>query len=222
MTVGSVRVILPIFSDWLIRNAELALLPIWRRFSADKASRGITSDRLATAPGTFLDKPFPISEDLLLPISQKLVFCGKQKDVAELRQSLGQFDDDNRIEIACALLARLAERGYVSDGAREYAITKPIEGVSAFRLEIGAGKWNVYKARRDNLCVSYVDSEIKSGAGLARDVMKRLGPGKTGDGKEISTWLASHIDADPLLILVDDFSGTGSTICTGLRNGRQS
>jgi hypothetical protein len=115
------------------------------------------------------------------------------------------------------LLKRLAERGYVSDGAREYAISKLLEGVNAFRLEVGSGKWSVFRARRDNLCVSYVDSEVKSGANLARDVMKRLGPGKTGDSRDISGWLKSHVEADPLLLLVDDFSGTGSSICNGFR-----
>jgi hypothetical protein len=214
---GRIRVLLPIFNDWLLNNAELTLLPIWRRFSADKATHVAAQNAPLTVPVSAAEAPFPIAEDILLPLSQRLVFCGKQKDVAELRFWLRQFDDDNRIEIACVLLRRLAERGYVSDGAREYAISKLIEGVNAFRLETGSGKWNVFRARRDNLCVSYVDSEVKSGASLARDVMKRLGPGKTGDGRDISGWLHSHVDADPLLIIVDDFSGTGSTICNGLK-----
>jgi hypothetical protein len=47
---------------------------------------------------------------------------------------------------------------------------------------------------------------------LAREVVKRLNPGKSGNAKEITYWLKSHSDADPPLILVDDFAGTGDTI----------
>lgn len=213
---GRIRVVPPIFSDWLLQNAELTLLPIWRRFSAEKVSRATSQSVSADVQRVAVfETPFPIAEDVLLPLSQKLIFCGKQKDVAELRSWLRQFDDDNRIEIACVLLTRLVERGYVSDGAREYAISKLIEGANAFRREVGGGKWSVFRGRRDNLCVSYVDSEVKSGASLAREVMKRLGPGKTGDGKEVSAWLKAHLDTDPILMLVDDFSGTGSTIRKG-------
>ena len=115
------------------------------------------------------------------------------------------------------LLKRLSEKGYINDGAREYSISKMIDAVNARRLEIGAGKWNVMRGRKDNLCISYVDSDLKSGASLARDLMKSMNPTKAGDAKEVSYWLKSRLDQDPMLILVDDFCGTGSTISKGLR-----
>jgi hypothetical protein len=214
---GKTRMTVPMFGDWLRRHAELALLPIWRRYVAERSSR--PPDEAAT-PKTIVAVPhaaFPIAEDHLLSVSQNLVFCGKQKDVAEIRSWLRQFDDDNRIEIAFTLLKRLAEKGYVSDGAREYGVSKLVETVNARCLELASGKWMVVRGRRDNLCLSYVDSDLKSGASLAREVMKRVGPGKSGDGKEISNWMATHVSADPIVVLLDDFSATGSTICKGLK-----
>jgi len=212
------RIQLPIFADWLSNNAELNLLPIWRQFAATRMARPQGHQEIAPAHIVVSDLPFPISEDQLLPLSQRLVFCGKQKDVAEIRVWLRQFDDDNRIEIAFLLLKRLTEKGYISDGAREYSISKLVDAVNARRLEIGSGKWNVMRGRKDNLCISYVDSELKSGASLARELMKQMNPGKAGDAKEVSNWLKSRLDSDPLLVLVDDFSGTGSTISKGIRN----
>ena len=201
-----------IFNEWLSRHAELVLLPIWRRYSAEKLAKPHDEAAKVKTPVQVFDSVFPISEDDLLSVSQNLMFCGKQKDVAEIRSWLRQFDDQNRIEIAFLLLKRLAEKGYVSDGAREYGLSKLVEAVNAFRRGVGDRKWAVIRGRRDNLCLSFVDSDLKSGAALARDVMKRLSPGKAGDAREISNWVAVHADADPIIALVDDFSATGTTI----------
>ncbi len=214
---GRVKIAVPILVDWLKKHAELVLLPVWRRFVAEKSSRPQQQDFEVSTPVAVTFAPaFPIAEDDLLSVSQNLVFCGKQKDVAEIRTWLRQFDDDNRIEIAFALLRRLTEKGYISDGAREYALSKATEGINARRLELGAGKWVVIRGRRDNLCLSYVDSDLKSGSSLTREFMKRLGPSKSGDAKEISNWITTHANSDPLVVLLDDFSSTGSTICRGL------
>lgn len=217
---GRMRIDLPIFSQWLGKKAELNLLPIWRRFVSEKAERGVAEVGASGIRTPLTDASFPISEDSLLPISQRLEFCGKQKDVAEIRQWLRQFDDDNRIEIAFLLLKRLAERGYVNTGEREYALSKLVDTINAMRLKTGSRKWNVVRGRKDDLCISYVDSELKSGATLARELAKRMNPGKAGDAKEVSHWLTSHLTADPILILVDDFSGTGTTISKGFSKWR--
>ncbi len=128
-----------------------------------------------------------------------------------------QFDDDNRIEIAFALLKRLTERGYVSDGARELATSKIVEGVAAKRLTLGAKTWKLVKRRKDNLCLSYVDSELKSGASLTREIAKRLNPVKAGSAAEISSWIKSHAASDAMIVVLDDLSGTGATMRDGLR-----
>jgi hypothetical protein len=214
---GRIKIAVPILGDWLRKHAELALLPVWRRYVAERLSRPERVSDATKPVAHAIETSFPISEDELLPVSQNLVFCGKQKDVAEIRSWLRQFDDDNRIEIAFALLRRLAEKGYVSDGAREYALSKVIDGVNARRLELGGGKWVVVRGRRNNLCLSYLDSDLKSGSGLTREVTKRLGPSKSGDAKEISNWITTHANEDPIVVLLDDFSATGSTICKGLR-----
>jgi len=118
---GRFKVAVPVFSLWLKSHAELVLLPVWKQYASDKDLRqkdaGVKTPMISVA-----EPQFPIPEDDLLAVTQNLVFCGKQKDVAEVRMWLSQFDDDSRIEIAVALLKRLAERGYVSDGARELAI----------------------------------------------------------------------------------------------------
>jgi hypothetical protein len=62
-----------------------------------------------------------------------------------------------------------------------------------------------------------VDSETKSGATTARELAKRVRPGKIGDAESIDTWLRSHTNDDPLLLIVDDFAGSGTTIQKGLQ-----
>jgi hypothetical protein len=213
---GRIKVAVPIFSHWLRAHAEMELLPIWKLYVREKESRqkeaGVVSQIISIA-----EPQFPIPEDDLLAVTQNLVFCGKQKDVAEVRIWLRQFDDDSRIEIAFALLKRLTERGYVSDGARELAISKIIEGVAAKRLSLGARTWKGVKGRKDNLCLSYVDSELKSGASLTREVVKRLNPGKAGSATEISYWIKTHAQADSIIVVLDDLSSTGTTMRGGLR-----
>ena len=73
------------------------------------------------------------------------------------------------------------------------------------------------KGKLDNLCITYIDSEMKSGATTARELAKRLRPGKQGPPSEISDWMRTHTDKDALVLCVDDFAGTGSTISKGLR-----
>jgi hypoxanthine phosphoribosyltransferase len=70
----------------------------------------------------------------------------------------------------------------------------------------------------DNLCITYVDTETKSGATTAREVAKMLRPGKCDAPTEISYWMKTHVDQDSLLLIVDDFAGTGSSLSKGLKN----
>jgi hypothetical protein len=220
---GSTRLAIeyPIFQDWLLDNAEIRLLPIWRSYVTERSKLPVRSED--APPSTeimFHESSFPIDEDSLLSISSQLIYCGKQKDVAELRSWLRQFDDDTRIEIAFLLLRRLAQRGYTSAGSRDYLISRLVEVVSAYRLTVGSGRWTVFRGKRDNLCLLYLDSELKSGASLAREVSKRIGPSKAGDTEEIATWMKSRADKDPVVVLVDDFAGTGETVEAGLTRWR--
>ena len=211
---GKNRVNLPIFGDWLREYGELQLLPRWREFRKTKAAK----EEVKEGPKIhFIEGLFPISEDELLNVSQYLIYCGKQKDVSELRIWLRQFDDDVRIEIAFLLLKRLAERGFVTEGAKIHALEKLQEVLSASRLETGKGAWTIVRGKSDNLCISCIDSEMKSGATTARELAKRLRPGKQGSPGEIIDWMRSRIDKDPLVLIIDDFAGTGSTISKGLK-----
>jgi hypothetical protein len=217
---GGFAIDLPIFRDWLMANADAHLVPVWRRYADDEALRkGPTEGAQLAIHVEPLS--FPIPEDDLLPIADKLVYLGKQKDVAEIRRWLRQFDDDSRIEIAFLLLKRLAERGFVNQGASISVQNRMQEVIQAERLKIGGGSWHVVRGRNDNLCITFVDSDTKSGAVTARELAKRLRPGKCGSFEEIQPWLKSHMETDPLLVIADDFSGTGTTASDGLSRLRK-
>jgi hypothetical protein len=206
---------IPIFRDWLIERGELVLLPIWRQYLASIA-QGESVGTLVTPVSAWTDM-FPISEEQLFEVAQKLIYCGKQKDVSELRIWLRQFDDDVRIEIAFALLRQMAEHGYISEGARLHNLGTIDEAILRKRQTVGSKVWKEIRGRYDNLCITYVDSEIKSGATTTRELAKRRRPGKYGPATDIDDWIVAHRDQDPILVLVDDFAGTGETISKGLR-----
>ncbi len=211
---GKFTIKLPIFRDWLLENAELQVLPHWKEFCVKERAKE-EGGEIATL-STFGEGYFPIPEEDLLSVSQSLVYCGKQKDPSELRIWLRQFDDDIRIEIAFLLLKRLAEKGYVTEGAKIQALSKIVDAVHDARLQIGNRQWTQIKGRFDNLCVSYVDSEMKSGAATARELAARLRPGKRGHADSIIDWMRSHVDKDSIVVIVDDFAGTGSSFQKGL------
>ena len=43
-----------------------------------------------------------------------------------------------------------------------------------------------------------------------------MSPGKCGPASGIPTWVRGHAASDPLVVVVDDFAGTGSTLEKGL------
>jgi len=210
----SCKVELPVFRDWLLENGEAELMPIWRSFQKDLVSVDLEQEQSSfaiTEPSTF-----PIDEDELLSVSERLIYLGKQKDVAEVRRWLRQFDDDGRIEVAFLLLKRLAESGFVNDGANVNGLAKMDESINARRRDIGEGTWRMFRRRKDNLYIGHVDSETKSGATTARELAKRLSPSKCGSVDGMHTWVQSRLDKDPILVVVDDFAGTGNTLTKGL------
>lgn len=206
---------LPILREWLAENADSWLIPIWTAYCTH--IRTVAAPAVGAPPPILELSTFPISEDDLIAVSQRLVYCGHQKDAAELRQWLRQFDDESRIEVAFLLLKRLAERGFINEGSRSRALHKLTEMIHSRRLEIGSKVWRAVRARLDNLCIAYVDSELKSGAATARELQKIMRPGRCGAAADIATWMRSHMDDDPLVIVVDDFSGTGKTMGDGLK-----
>jgi hypothetical protein len=110
----------------------------------------------------------------------------------------------------------MAEKGYVTEGDRISAIHRLQEAVET----LGEGQqptvWRIVRSRRDNLCISFVDSDTKSGASTARDVAKVLRPGKCAAISELGNWLRDHTGQDAVLLLVDDFAGTGNTLVSGI------
>jgi hypothetical protein len=85
---------LPIFREWLGENAVSKLLPVWTEYREQDRLRREESSPPEPIPTYFDSDSFPIAEDDMLAVAQRLIFCGRQKDVAEIRAWLRQFDDD--------------------------------------------------------------------------------------------------------------------------------
>jgi hypothetical protein len=208
------RIKLPIFKDWLTNRAELYLLPKWREFQrkqdAEPGEKHLTS--FPSIPGP----EFPIPEEDLLEVANKLSYCGNKKDVAEIRLWLRQFDDDIRIGIAFDLLKRLSEKGFVSDGAKLKALGRIQEMLQEMWKQAGVEP-NYRMRRRPDLCMTFLDSEMKSGGVTARDLAKRLSPAKQGSPSDVANWLKAHANSKPWLLIVDDFAGTGQTLSDGFK-----
>lgn len=211
---------LPVFEEWLSSNAEAHLLDRWRNFCEEReAARHKKRPSKKSEP---IDDQFPIHEDELLAVTADLVYLGRQKDVAEVRRWLRQFDDDNRIEIAFLLLKRLASKGFVNDGSIANGLSKMHDAIQAARLEVGKGAWRIVRNRSDNLCITFVDSEVKSGGVIARELAKRVRPGKCGPLDQSEAWVRTHLDQDPILLVVDDFTASGDTLVRGLKKATEN
>ena len=208
-----VEVELPIFRDWLLTKGEAELLQLWRSYQ-DEVRADISSENVRVLVSA--EQAFPIHEDDLLSVSSRLTYLGKQKDVAEVKRWLRQFDDDNRIEIAFLLLRRLVDSGFFDDGATVSAIEKMERALMARRQDVGEGAWQMRRRRRDNLYLGHVDSDTKSGAAMARELAKRMSPSKSDHVGGVPTWLKAHWNQDPMVVIVDDFAGTGRTLERGL------
>ena len=205
---------LPVFRDWLLDNGERELLPMWRSFQNEQTAKGPAEDLVSLE--IVESAGFPIDEDDLLAVSERLVYLGSQKDVAEVRRWLRQFDDESRIEVAFLLLKRLVEKGFVNEGSNVNGLAKMADSLNARRLDVGNGVWRAFRRRLDNLYLGHVDSETKSGAATARELAKRMMPGKCASIDGMHTWARAHLDDDPMLVVVDDFAGTGRTLTKGL------
>jgi hypothetical protein len=211
--LGPYELYMPVFRRWLSENGRRHCINHWREHCRRVLAHGQGPGELVRVEAA---ESFPIEEEHLLNLSSRLVFRGKQKDVVELKVWMRQFDDQNRIELAYILLKRLVEKGFISDGARQAALEKAQDIISALRADIGGHTWKVFRGKKDNLCIAYVDSETKSGAAVCRELSKRVGAGKSGRVDSIIPWMESHRSEDPMVVIVDDFVGTGSTVERGL------
>lgn len=208
---------LPIFRDWLDQRARAELVDKWRKYLGRRAARNSAGNVAAVAAAPAVTSAFPIGEEELLGVAERLTYLGRQKDVAEIRAWLRQFDDDVRIELAFLLLRRLSEQGFHTHGTKLLQLNAMVDAVRAARLEVGAAGWHVHRGRLTNLAVTFIDGPTKSGGATSRDVAQRLRPGKVDSSERCAQWLLANLDEDPLLVVVDDFAGTGRTLSNGLR-----
>ena len=207
---------LPILREWLKREAETVLLPQWRSYCAKRLAQEESAiDATPRAASVFVPI-LPVDDEDLLSVAQPLTYLGRQLDVAQLRSWLLQFDDESRIEVAYLLLKRLAEVGYVSDGAYAEKVRRLEEAVADKRRSTGDGVWKEFRRRKDNLAIAYVDGGLKSGVVLTRELRNRLRPGKSGPLRSMGTWLDRHVDQDALLLVADDFAATGNSLVKGI------
>lgn len=209
---GSINLV--IFRNWLDERAEMYLLPKWREYWRKRPDQSLpeTQDVHATVVGSDF---FSIPEEELLDVANRLTYCGSRKDVAEIRVWLRQFDDDIRIGIGFELLKRLSEKGFVTEGAKLRALGKVQETLQEIWKEAGSDA--MFRRRRPDLCMTFLDSEMKSGAITARDLAKRLSPAKQGAPREISNWIRTHDPTKSWLLIVDDFAATGNTLLGGFK-----
>ena len=110
--VRGVAVELPVFGDWLLEKGEAELLPVWRTFQDEEAAEPADKE-----PGSLMiveSSAFPIEEDELLSVSEKLVYLGKQKDVAEVRR-LAQAVRRRRADRGCVPAPQASRRGRVRE-----------------------------------------------------------------------------------------------------------
>lgn len=210
------EIALPILREWLRREAETVLLPKWRSYCAKRRAQEESEIDAEPRAVPVWAPTLPVSDDDLLAVAQPLTYLGRQLDVAQLRSWLLQFDDEIRIELAYSLLRRLAEVGYVSEGAYAQKILRLEEAVADKRRSTGQGVWKEFRRRKDNLAIAYVDGGLKSGVALTRELRNRLRPGKSGPLKSMGTWLATHADQDALLLVADDFAATGNSLVKGI------
>lgn len=216
---GHFEVAVPVFADWLSANAENQLLPAWREHAAKRAAEPESVGAGSAAPAAAV--PFLIEEEELLAVSQRLVYCGRQKDVSEVRVWLKQFEDDTRIELAFALLKQLAARGYIDQGMKMNALDRVRLQITSLHQGVGGDAKKVVQGRRVNLCVTYVDSEQKSGADTARELKGRLRPGICKPATQLGHWMKTTRDA-AFVAIVDDFAGTGETLKKGIAEFRDT
>ncbi len=214
-SLSELKLSLPILHDWLEREGQPILLNEWREFRSQADSPPI--EDVSPENVHFVSPSFPISEDELLAVSENLVYLGKQKDVAEIVLWLKQFEDEIRIEIAFLLLKRLAERGFIDVAAHTHALNKAQDMIEVKRKELGFA-WQVLRGKKMTLCICHVDDDETSGAQTARDLSKRLRPIKCDSlGQLKRDWLSSFArDGKELIVVVDDFSGTGDTMSKGI------
>lgn len=217
---GEQTISLQIFREWLGENARTKLLPIWSTHK--ELERRARLDEPVPVPVIEpSEAAFPISEDDLLAVAQKLTYCGKQKDVAEIKQWLRQFDDDTRIETAFLLLKRVSDQGFITEGMRATMLTKVEEMILAKRVNTGNGAWTIVKGRRTNLAIGYLDVEHKSGATMARDMKTRMQAAKCSIANDLSQWMRTNAESEGFVAIVDDFAGTGQTLVNGIRKARE-
>ena len=213
-------IVLPLLREWLAENAIAELLPLWTKYNQTRRAESGTAQTQSPSISVQDSIGFIIAEDDLIAIAQRLVYCGRQKDVAEIRSWLRQFDDEPRIEIAFQLLKRLAEKGFVNEGNRSLALKRLDDMVRVRRQQVGGKAWKIERGRYDNLCLAYVDSPLKSGADTTRDLRNMMRPGKSGAANEIGVWMERHVGDDPMVVIVDEFAGTGERLVKGVSQFR--
>ena len=219
---------LDVFRDWMaLSGTGPNLVERWRRLRDEQ--RRHTTPGGSTTPQRGEGLSREISDDWRLPAkdSEILSVCralrGSDVTSDSLKAWLRQFNDDERMAIAWKLLTRLAANGYIGSGQRRDLAKSVSEAMSERRRAVAGkanGVWRLSsggRAKYIDLCILWPDD---GAAVTARLLQEQMPAGlMTHDVARVGRWIRDNGDrrqSDPILVLVDDFAGTGGTLLGGL------
>lgn len=154
----------------------------------------------------------------VIRVAKDLIYQGGIVSELKVKAWLEQFGAARSQELMFALLKRVRERGYYNS-QRVFPILKRLHALILAEMA-SDGEWaqQVRKRRPTNVFVSYLDKEGKSGASMLYEYRTANGlpSGLTGSLEDAAAF-ARAAATRSVIVLVDDFIGTGGTFVEGLR-----
>ena len=201
---GRVQIRVPLFGKWLSESGS----------SAVRTSFGERQWELLTNPHRK-----GVTNAEIVAVAKNLVYQGEAVSDIRIKAWLEQFGDARNQELVYQLLRYVKEHGYYND-ARLMPLFKKLHSlVIASQTEDGQWAQQVKKRKPTNLFVSCVDREGKSGSAMIYVYRNanQLPPHLTGGLDEAAAFLKAAT-GPCVLILVDDFIGSGGTFVEGINH----
>ena len=201
---GRVQIRVPLCGKWLSESGS----------SAVRASFGERQWELLMNPPRKR-----VTNAEIVAVARDLAYQGAAVSDLRVKAWLEQFGDARNQELVFQLLRHVKERGYYN-GSRLIPLFKKLHSL-VIASQTADGQWaqKVKKRKPTNLFVSYVDREGKSGAAMIYVYRNanQLPPHLTGSLDEAAAFLRAAT-GPCVLILVDDFIGSGGTFVEGIRD----
>ena len=201
---GRVQIRVPLCGKWLSESGS----------SAVRASFGERQWELLMNPPRKR-----VTNAEIVAVARDLAYQGAAVSDLRVKAWLEQFGDARNQELVFQLLRHVKERGYYN-GSRLMPLFKKLHSL-VIASQTADGQWaqKVKKRKPTNLFVSYVDREGKSGAAMIYVYRNanQLPPHLTGSLDAAAAFLRAAT-GPCVLILVDDFIGSGGTFVEGISN----